>query len=132
MRIIKFRAICKVDGKPNSMVNFGLQEFDNGIATWPCPDNINHIDSYESAIMQFSGWKDQIGNEIYEGDILQRYYEDKCEENGVGTMTLSCIFEDGCFGFKGEATGKVLLFYEYDPKDYKIIGNIYENPELLK
>lgn len=73
-----------------------------------------NIDSFE--IQQYTGQKDKIGREIYEGDIVildgePGTYEIKWDEEAVAFM----VGED----------------YWSDAKTI-IIGNIYQNPELLK
>ncbi|MDD4876747.1 MAG: YopX family protein [Dehalococcoidales bacterium] len=76
-------------------------------------------------IMQYTGLKDKNGNEIYEGDILRRYsYAD-----------WKVIWLEGGFYFQninGLETGdKYPLTQDYcEGRD--IIGNIYQNPELLE
>ena len=76
-------------------------------------------------LMQYTGLKDMRGKEIYEGDILfesfgERYYK--------------VIFENGSFRaeFEGDFDE-----YSFDLSDVvlqgcEVVGNIYENPELLK
>lgn len=68
------------------------------------------------SISQYTGLKDKKGNEIYEGDILIDKY---------GT-TGECKFHNGYIEYINTAG-----FIESGSK-WEIIGNIYENPELLK
>lgn len=70
-------------------------------------------------VNEFSGLKDEKGNEIYEGDILQ--YPDLSSPKKV-------IFRSGTFCYE-LAEGQYHIF---DEKNCEIIGNIYKNPELLK
>jgi hypothetical protein len=73
---------------------------------------------YPIEIMQFTGLHDKNGKEIYEGDIVE-YEFAPC-----GLQRGEFIFNEGTFYLKG--TGK------FRPYDCEIIGNIYENTELLK
>lgn len=75
----------------------------------------------ELPLMQYTGLKDKNGKEIYEGDILNNYII------GVN-FEIKWLNQDA--GFYALAYN-----YHYDPNDWcikgEVIGNIYENPELL-
>ena len=73
-------------------------------------------------IMQFTGLKDKNGKEIYEGDIVSHSLDNS-------TIPLSVVsFEDGMFVFSDKEYTTELI----ESLDYcEVIGNIYENPELL-
>ena len=73
---------------------------------------------------QYTGLTDKNGKKIYEGDIL-RYTLDG------DVYTYACFWDDGnCeFGLKNEKRDFGLA---YAPRDIEVIGNIQDNPELLK
>lgn len=63
-RILKFRAWYQEEGKPGEMIHFSLFEPDQGF----------HIEAEcsidDCPIMQFTGFQDVNGTDIYEGDQL--------------------------------------------------------------
>jgi uncharacterized phage protein (TIGR01671 family) len=81
---------------------------------------------------QFTGLKDKNGKEIYEGDVINLH--DLCE-----MINVNAIIEwsdEGCFfrprEIRTNRKGGRYWFYWDFITDIEIIGNIYENPELLK
>lgn len=83
---------------------------------------------YNGDIQQCTGLKDKNGKLIYEGDILIQK-----EENGGPTKKLVIWEEDG--GYLGLKDLKksffgVVTFHRFG-YTYEVIGNIYENSELL-
>ena len=77
-----------------------------------------------ATIGQFTGLTDKNGKEIYEGDILLYNGNRRIVEWEYGTFGLS-MHENG-FPFQA--------FYELPVPivDSTVIGNIHDNPELLK
>lgn len=93
-------------------------------------ENINDWDIY--IILQYTGLKDKNGKEIYEGDILGGIYEGQVIEwcDDCKSFQLMSIFPDEkvCMSCDGE-----INWYEIvNDENIEIIGNIYENPELLE
>lgn len=78
------------------------------------------IEQIDYEVLMYTGLKDKNGKEICEGDIV---FDSHCEENG------KVIFDEGCFAIEWETTIED-LFENCDI--YEVIGNVYENPELLK
>ena len=73
--------------------------------------------------MQYTGLKDKNGVEIYEGDIVDYYDEWKEEKGRYVEYTTEC----GAFTIGDSA----LHFSELNIEGIEVIGNIYENTELL-
>lgn len=78
-------------------------------------------------VMQFTGLKDKNGKEIYEGDVLKINLYDDLEWN------TKVRFRNGgfCIDVEGEEYNVTLIGFLNDEASAEIIGNLYENPELL-
>lgn len=89
-------------------------------------------DKDKDVLMQYTGLKDKNGKEIYEGDIVAGYKGAySCDVKGVikyGGMAFACVGEtkDGEKWFD-TVTNPSWPSYS----GIEVIGNIYENPELL-
>ena len=84
--------------------------------------------TFDCAVMQFTGLKDKNGKEIYEGDVV--------EAKSWQPMNYAVEFIEGGFCFthpklKGSPID-INLMYSSNGCACSVIGNIYENPELLK
>jgi uncharacterized phage protein (TIGR01671 family) len=85
--------------------------------------NIFPIDDVE--IMQYTGLHDKNGKEIYEGDIVK--YQISDTQHSIGDVQWDNL--QMRFFFSGYYHGTLDSYYIVKSE---VIGNIYENPELLK
>jgi uncharacterized phage protein (TIGR01671 family) len=132
MRDIKFRAW---DGQ--QMVSPEYIDR-NGKAHWKA----DSIPTISSIVMQFTGLHDKTGKEIYEGDIIRQMgtdwdrdsdpndpeYEKEPQKEIMRDIVSLDRFrfwlQNESFGWEGED--------RIEPSDCEVIGNIYENPDLLE
>ena len=138
MRTIKFRAWDK-DWKIKEMLYFSIFDTDDGLY---CKDGVTDI--RKSEIMQFTGLKDKNGKKVFQGDILKVQSAKKdygsCSYGGfLKVVALTCGYTLEPFNptlkeieDKGEFWDSSSLWHITESKYIEVIGNIYENPNLLK
>jgi uncharacterized phage protein (TIGR01671 family) len=78
--------------------------------------------------LQFTGLQDAKEKDIYEGDIVsfRRLFE---EQRIIKKLTSTVRYNEGKFGF--DLIGFNGMFYDLSDDNVEVIGNIFENPELL-
>ena len=75
---------------------------------------------------QFTGIEDKNGTKIFEGGIV-RFYDDSEDELVNGVVIFNADFCSFCVSMKGHEDVMLMAHWQYE-----VIGNIYDNLELLK
>lgn len=85
-------------------------------------------------IQQFAGFLDITNQEVYEGDIVEFHsgYPNQ-NDNSFYRSKAAVEFKNGAFWPRPiYDNNDEDTWYNYELKDLKVIGNIFENPNLLK
>lgn len=115
MREIKFRAWDK-DSKmwSNTPMKYAIED-------------INYYTDYEWC--QYTGLKDSNNKEIYEGDIIK--IEDYFGDNIIGKVIYEKVYASYSLMEGDEKRHFKMSLDNLESYVHEIIGNIYENKELL-
>lgn len=120
MRDLKFRAWDKVNKKIS--LPFNIYEYSEDQDSEYGRFHFPSIEDGGCEIMQFTGHKDKNGKEIYEGDICSIGFN----------VQIKWDEEKARFGFSYVGGNSIMdQFWHRCPKDIIVIGNLYENPELM-
>ena len=119
------RTICPIGDsvKPEDEQHVIMQD---GFSDWNMPRNTVVFDIDPETVCQYTGMKDKNGSRIWENDIVK--IENSMDE-GIGNIE----FYDGMWYVDGEPSNSLHDITEYDDAgEVEVIGNIFDNPELLK
>ena len=126
MREIKFRAWDKVDGIWCSYKIYDgtVYLMDNNTGVW--------YERYEDFdLMQYIGLKDINNVEIFEGDIVKLSKENSNFKE-IGVVKFDENKASYVLETQDDDLSYNISYYNYHKVYYRVIGNIYENKELLK
>ncbi len=134
------------DKELQTMLDVSLIDFKKGVLVgehWEFGET-NFMNFDEIVLMQSTGLVDKNGKEIFEGDILEiqgikmivKFGSYKYLETSKNNGHLLGILHDG-LGFYVECINvadpdRISPFEPETLKESAVIGNIYENPELLE
>ena len=134
-RPIKFRAWDKIDKRM-----MYRDVFDRNWYATPKNDeggchtirSIHPDDKQRVVLMQFTGLNDKNGKEIWEGDIVKYWHESELEEGARVTEIEWCGEDYPAFDLKHNDCTEINGLSNYGACGHiEVLGNIYENPELL-
>lgn len=127
-RMIYDKEQFKIVPNPHGKCNFGIVYVDGDLyegGGW-------RVDFGIGALMQFTGLKDKNGKEIYEGDIID------CRDGKAEIVYIEIfakfVMDFNLSGKKGLPDFEDRNYQDADTcmRSIEVIGNIYENPELLE
>lgn len=132
----KFRSY----GKPNSIIEgmqniYTFEEIEGGYSNVKVDKGwLSFVDKEDLKIMQSTGKKDKHNNLIFEDYILKETYFSE-DTDSLTSCLYKVEFDKDvsafCFTELDGGYKNYLCNFDYKSEDYEIIGNIYENPELL-
>lgn len=103
---------------------------------WNMPYKMVQGEVNPDTIGQYTGLHDKNGKEIYEGDIVlyedwEMAYEGGGNDSFINKGIVEYCEDNCCYNVTERQTVDITDVLYKDNEDLEVIGNIYDNPELL-
>lgn len=122
------------DGSIGFTADIAREVYGHDYTKWPSKERVSWVfmAASEVVILQSSEMPDKNGRNMFEADIsvCKGIRVGSNEEFILGYFTIA--FRNGSFGWIGQDTNKFHPFSEDTLSDCEIIGNTYENQDLIK
>lgn len=123
MTELKFKAFFKVDGQIYEVLSIDF--LNKEVTLWDKETAVNFEASFdEIELIQYTGVNDKNGKEIYTGFLVK-----------WGLRTYKICFDCGFYMHDLSRINPeypITKEFKEAPDEFEVIGNIYENPEILK
>ena len=108
----------------------GIEFLQGGIKVYGCATQIGNGWIKDNPMMLYTTLKDAYKTKVFEGDILENTIDS-------GLFNWLVVFRNGCFGIQNIGVdGYLMDFFPVDGEyfffNHRVIGNKYDNPELMK
>ena len=114
--------VCNDELKPEEIKHIIIK---NSFADWNMPRTMQPYIVIPETVGQYTGLTDKNGKKIFEGDIVKSGTYKFTEE-----LIFTVVFDEFCRYVIVSNYGIYLLARNHE--DVEVIGNIHDNPELLK
>ena len=96
---------------------------------FPVEEEVFEVEIGNAILMQSTGLKDKNGKEIFEGDVVRQVRTQPTTENEIIIGVVTMI--EGAWWIMNDCEQLASKLWS-ETDENEIIGNIYENPELLE
>lgn len=126
MREILFKGKCKTDNE--WLYGFPYVTRKNAVKiNWYCSEfgSMRTDEVIPETVGQYTDLTDKNGVRIFEGNIVERVSDGE-------RAVISWLKYSACFGLSFDGWCCGFDDYDFSPNGFKVIGNIRDNPEILK
>lgn len=138
MREIKFRVLIyhkiyyqdKYEAYGDNLSSIDICKETITITNFYNYEDVYRFEDEEVKLMQYTGVKDKNGKEIYEGDIIK--YKFPYDTRLKHISPVKFLETEASFGIKDRYENEIPLYTISANNYFEVIGNIYENKNLLE